>query len=39
LELAVEQELLTQGSEQRLISPEEKRVLLVFLKALNDDTR
>ena len=39
LELAVEQELLSQGSEQRLLSPEEKRVLLVFLKALNDDTR
>ncbi len=39
LELALEQELLGQGSEQIPLSPEEKRVLLAFLRALNDDTR
>ena len=37
LELAVEQELLGAGSEQLPLSQAEKRVLIVFLKALNDD--
>lgn len=37
LELAVNQELLSQGSEQRPLTPEERRVLLVFMRALNDD--
>ena len=37
LELAMEQELLGHGGEQIPISPEEKRVLLAFLKALDDD--
>ena len=37
LELAVEEELLGHGSEQISMSPEEKRVLLTFLRALDDD--
>ncbi|MBC7483242.1 MAG: cytochrome-c peroxidase, partial [Rhizobacter sp.] len=39
LELALEQELLGQGSEQIPLAPEEKRVLLAFLRALNDDDK
>ena len=39
LELALEQELLVQGSEQIPLVPEEKRVLLAFLRALNDDDK
>ena len=37
LELALEQELVGAGSEQIPLTPEEKRVLLAFLKALDDD--
>ena len=37
LELALEQELLGQGSEPIPLTPQEKRVLLAFLRALDDD--
>lgn len=37
LELALEQELLGQGSEQIMLDPGEKRSLLALLRALNDD--
>lgn len=37
LELALEQELLGQGSEQIPLTREERRLLLEFLKSLNDD--
>ena len=37
LELALDQELLGHGSDQISITPEEKRVLMTFLKALDDD--
>lgn len=39
LELALEQELLGAGSEQIQLTAEEKRLLLAFLRALDDDHR